>query len=188
MECMRTCQVCRKKAAKERLCRFVRADDGELCFDERAILPHRGAWVCANKYCLGKGLRKRLLFRKEKLLPLNPEAMLAHVKMRVKKGVLNRLGLLCRQGQIEFGADAVKRASKNNAIGAIVFAEDFSSGSRRKIEGDLGDGSEVALVDSVLTMDEIGTTLGRKKTGVVALFQSRITKEILLQLDRLSEL
>lgn len=187
MDSTRTCLACRQKEDRGSLLRFVRAPDGEICFDEKASLPHRGAWLCPKKACISKAFEKRMLFRGEKTLPVNVEEMKLGIALRVKASILNRLGLLRRMGHCKVGRDEVIRLAKAEGVEAVVIASDLASRSLNEIKSKLT-GHRVALIQSPFTMDEFGNCLGRSKTGVVALLKSRITDEILLQVNRLSAL
>jgi len=187
METLRTCLSCRKKANKPELCRFVRAQDGEICFDEKGDLPHRGAWICANKHCLTKAFSKRLLFKGERTLPIDQESLLKSIQNRLKRGALSRLGLMRKLGHIEMGKDAVQRMVLQNKARAVIFARDFSARTKEGITSKLLNSKSIFVMDSNFFMDEIGQSLGRKKTGVVGLLESRITDEILLQINKLKE-
>lgn len=187
IETIRTCLACRKKAPKQQLCRFVRSLDGEICFDEKGELPSRGAWLCANRACLQKAAEKRILFRKEKTLPIVGPALVAMVQERLKKSVLANLGLQKRMGQIEAGRDAVKRKIQDGQASLILFSKDLAGRSLDEIEHHLA-GKNIEALRSPLLMDEIGDSLGRRKTGVVALSKSRITDEILLRVNKLLEI
>lgn len=188
MDSVRTCMVCRKKGSKPELCRFVRALDGEICFDEKGELPHRGAWLCASKACLSKAFQKRVLFKGERTLPVNAEGMAEQVHSRIKKSALSRLGFLRKLGQIEAGRDAVKRLLLDGKASAVIFAKDFSVRSQEEMLKSITPEQKDQIRMSSFLMDEIGQCLGRKKTGVVGLSKSRITDEILLQLKKLSNL
>jgi len=165
----------------------VRADDGEICFDERATLSHRGAWICANKSCLDKAFTKKILFKGERVLPVNQEYMLTSMREVIKRGALAGLGLTKRLGKIEVGTDAVKRLIAKGEAQAIIFAKDLSLRS----EDDIRKATmtkQITVIKSPLMMDDIGSSLGRNKTGVVALMESRITTELLARLGKLREL
>lgn len=187
MDAVRTCLACRHKGDRNSLLRFVRADDGEICFDEKASLPNRGAWLCAKKDCLNKAFLKRLLFRKEKTLPVNAEEMRSLIAGRMKSGVLNRLGLLKRMGQCDAGRDAALRLVTNKEASTVIVASDFAERSLSELKARLNL-PPICLIESPFTMIELGNCLGRPKTGVVALSKSRITEEIVLQVNKLSEL
>ena len=187
METIRTCLSCRKKAHKQELCRFVRSLDGEICFDEKGVLDSRGAWLCPNKACLKKAVEKRMLFRGEKTLPLNSQDLINMVFERLKKSTLANLGLLRRLGQIEAGRDVVKQRIIDGHASVIMFSKDFAERSLDEMNR-VTAGKKVQVFKTPFLMDEIGGSLGRKKTGVVALSKSRITDEILLKVNKLLEI
>lgn len=189
METLRTCLSCRKKTVKQELCRFVRAQDGEICFDEKGDLPNRGGWICANRLCLTKAFSKRLLFKGERILPIDQSALLLLIQNRLRRQALSRLGLMRKLGHIEFGKDAVSRILNQEKVHAVVFAKDLSLKTKNEVIMKIKEAkTTISVMDSVFLMEEIGKSLGRKKTGVVALFGSRITGEILLQINKLKEM
>lgn len=186
MESIRSCLVCRKKALKFELCRFVRAVDGELCFDEKAKAASRGAYVCADKTCIVKAFDRRMVFRGEVNLPIAGKKMLDQVYGQLKKASLSRLGLLRKQGQLEVGHDAVLRLLNEGKLEAVIFAKDLSERTIRSVKS--SPQSEEKYHQSPFLKDEIGYSLGRDKTGVVGLLKSRISEEALFQLKKLSKL
>lgn len=189
MDSVRTCTACRHKDDRAKLLRFVRAVDGEIRFDEKAVLPARGAWLCPKRACLVKAFDKRMLFRTEKTLPTNSQVMLSVVIERVKLSILSRLGLLRRMGQCELGRDAVKTWLKTGQAELVLLAGDLAERSIREMNqaAELS-GAKAVLRQSSFSMLELGQSLGREKTGVVALSKGRISDEILLQLGLLSDL
>lgn len=188
MNSIRTCLVCRKRANKPELCRFVRAVDGEIRFDETGVLPNRGAWICADKSCILKAFHKRLLFKGERVLPFNAEAMMAHVHSRLKKSSLAKLGFLKKLGHLEAGKDAVFQCLKNDKVEAVLLAKDLSDRSKNEVMNKLKEKKGSQVIVSSLLMDEIGQSLGRKQTGVVGLLKCRITNEALWQFNKFSKL
>lgn len=184
METLRTCIACRHKDERGAKLRFVRAPDGEICFDEKALLPSRGAWVCASKACLTKAFQKRMLFRGERTLPVNEHDMVKAVFERIKKSALNRLGLLRRLGHCEVGRDATKRLMLEQKVEAVFLAKDLAPRSVQEVSGK----ATVPTIMSPFLMEEIGNCLGREKTGVVGLLKSRITQELLFQISMLSKM
>ena len=184
METTRTCIACRHKDERGSKLRFVRAPDGEICFDEKAMLPSRGAWICASRACLTKAFQKRLLFRGERTLPVNEKDMLDAIFVRIKKSALNRLGLLRRLGQCEVGRDATKRLMAEQKLEAVFLAKDLAARSVHEVSSK----AEIPTIMSPFLMEEIGNCLGREKTGVVGLLKSRITQELLFQINMLSKI
>jgi predicted RNA-binding protein YlxR (DUF448 family) len=184
MEAMRTCIACRHKDERGLKLRFVRAPDGEICFDEKAQLPSRGAWVCASSNCLSKAFQKRLFFRGEKTLVANEKEMLNTIYERIKKSALHRLGLLRRLGHCEVGRDATKRLMLDQKLMALFVAKDLAPRSIQEIRAH----TSISFIVSPFLMEEIGNCLGRSKTGVVGLLKSRITQELLFQIKMLSQI
>ena len=62
MEPVRTCVGCRARASRTALLR-VAIRNGELVFDEQAVLPGRGAWVHPAPECVVTALRRRAFAR-----------------------------------------------------------------------------------------------------------------------------
>jgi predicted RNA-binding protein YlxR (DUF448 family) len=181
---VRSCLVCRVKGDKSKLLRFVRAPDGEICFDEKEIVNQRGNWVCANKSCLLVAFKKRMLFRAERTLSTEPLAMIANINSRLKKSILSRLGLLCELGRIEVGKCATLAMLNQGNAQILVLANDISLGSIENITR-VAKSSCVPIVESNFCMEEMGLAVGRRKTGVVGLFKNRITDEVVFRLAKL---
>lgn len=179
----RMCFACRSKHPKEDLLRFVRRPDGEVCFDEKKAISSRGVWACPNKTCLKKLFLKTKLF-KEPILPVATAPMIEFVASRLSKGALSKLGLSLKMGQLEVGRDAVLRMikSKQLSVDAILLAQDLSFRSREDIEKEARK-YEVKCIQSPFSMANLGSSLGREKTGVVGLLKSRITSEICQNID-----
>ena len=62
MEAVRTCVGCRARASRSALIRVV-VNNGELVFDEKAVLPGRGAWLHPTPECLQNALRRKAFAR-----------------------------------------------------------------------------------------------------------------------------
>lgn len=179
----RMCFACRSKRSREELLRFVRKSDGEVCFDEKKAISSREVWACPDKNCLKRLFLKTKLF-KEPTLPVAGPAMIDFVASRLSKGALSRLGLSRKMGQLEVGRDAVLRLVKSERplVDAIVLAQDLSFRSVEEIEKEARK-YKVKCIRSPFSMDNLGDSLGREKTGVVGLLKSRITSEICQNID-----
>ena len=62
MDPVRTCVGCRARASRSALIRVV-VNNGELVFDEKAVLPGRGAWLHPTPECLHSALRRKAFAR-----------------------------------------------------------------------------------------------------------------------------
>ncbi|MFC5432198.1 YlxR family protein [Microbacterium suwonense] len=83
MEPVRTCVGCRGRASRAALIRVVQHND-ELVFDERAVMPGRGAWLHPTSECLDAALRRRAFARALRVSPSLdfPEAATAQITER----------------------------------------------------------------------------------------------------------
>lgn len=62
MEPVRTCVGCRSHGSRSSLLR-VTVIDNALVFDERKIMPGRGAWVHDEADCLAKAIQRKAFAR-----------------------------------------------------------------------------------------------------------------------------
>ena len=58
---MRTCIACRAEKPKKELIRIVKTKDGEFIVDKTGKVSGRGAYLCDNKACAEKVIKKKLL-------------------------------------------------------------------------------------------------------------------------------
>ena len=58
---MRTCIACRAEKPKKELIRIVKTKDGEFLVDRTGKVSGRGAYLCDDKACAEKVIKKKLL-------------------------------------------------------------------------------------------------------------------------------
>ena len=58
---MRTCIACRVEKPKKELIRIVKTKDGEFIVDKTGKVSGRGAYLCDDKACAVKVIKKKLL-------------------------------------------------------------------------------------------------------------------------------
>ncbi len=58
---MRTCIACRSEKPKKELIRIVKNKEGEYAVDRTGKLNGRGAYVCDDKACFEKVIKRKLL-------------------------------------------------------------------------------------------------------------------------------
>ncbi|MCD6519843.1 MAG: YlxR family protein [Anaerolineae bacterium] len=58
-EPQRTCIGCGRTTSKRELIRIVRTPEGEIKIDPTGKVPGRGAYLCPNKACWQKALKKK---------------------------------------------------------------------------------------------------------------------------------
>lgn len=68
----RTCVGCRIRRRADELVRCVLAD-GAVAVDPVGVLPGRGAWLCPQRDCVEKAIRRNAFSRAFRIAVLNPE-------------------------------------------------------------------------------------------------------------------
>ena len=58
---MRTCIACRTEKPKKELMRIVKTKDGVFTLDRTGKVSGRGAYVCDDKACMEKVIKKKML-------------------------------------------------------------------------------------------------------------------------------
>ena len=58
---MRTCIACRTEKPKKELIRIVKSKDGVFTVDKTGKVSGRGAYLCDDKACADKVIKKKLL-------------------------------------------------------------------------------------------------------------------------------
>lgn len=196
----RACVVCRASAPSRTMLRFARGRDGGIGFDVGAVLPGRGAWVCATRACLTKGLDPKHggFARAFDAAVVIDAGLGAAVVAAVEADVLARLQLLRRQGQLVLGRDEVFRRA--GALRAVALAADLSANSRAEVAEALstpasstetpasstGTPSTTTLPPPVTLppMERLGEALGTRAVGVVGLPMLPASDSLLTALAR----
>jgi len=68
---LRTCIVCRQKGEKSIFLRINRSADGEIVLDTTYRVDGRGCYICKNKTCIEKAIKKKVVCKAIKA-PENP--------------------------------------------------------------------------------------------------------------------
>ena len=58
---MRTCIACRSEKPKKELIRIVKTKDGEFTVDKTGKISGRGAYLCDDRACAEKVIKRKLL-------------------------------------------------------------------------------------------------------------------------------
>lgn len=164
--------------------RFARAPDGSLGFDVRAQLPGRGAWTCAKEPCVRKALAKGAFERAFDEGPVLAQAdeLVSQVRATLENEAMNGLGLLKKSARLAAGRDDVARAFAAGQVRSLVLARDLSERSRR----DVTEGRTELQTVTVATQERLGSAIGRKPTGVLALLDGPRAALTLGDLERLA--
>ena len=111
---LRSCSVCRVKAAKSELIRIVKSPDGQAVIDIAGKLDGRGAYICPDSDCIEKGRKSGSLARVLGVKNINPEFW-AGLEDYAKNHAVNNdlklrsvLGLARKAGALLIGVDNIK--------------------------------------------------------------------------------
>jgi predicted RNA-binding protein YlxR (DUF448 family) len=168
--------------------RFARAPDGTVGFDVRARLGGRGAWTCARETCVKRAVDKGGLARAfEAPAIAQAQELAASVRATLEGEAMNALGLLRRSTRLAAGRDDVTRQLADGRVTALVLALDLSARTRREvISTAVSPTGAVLPVVSVASQQQLGTAIGRKPTGVLALLEGPRARHALSDLVRLA--
>ncbi len=161
----RRCIVTRTAQSPDTMIRFVRAPDGAVVPDLKAVLPGRGAWVTATRAHIAEAVKRRAFpraFKGEALVPADlPETVGRLLLERAVEG----LSLANKAGAVIAGKGQVEEAARKGHILAILHAVEASAGESAKLDAlalavAKARGLEVTVVRD-LGSDALGLALGR---------------------------
>lgn len=163
---VRTCVACRAKGTKGEFIKLASTPAGVVP-DYMEKMPGRGAYVCAEPYCIKRALDERVLSRafKMKTAAPEPEGFTGLLVMGMERRIRSLLGIARKSGLMRHGYDAsVDEASKKPG-GLLIIAADVSAKTRNKLGTDVPDA--LAGSASYSTRDELGGMLGTAPVGVL---------------------
>jgi predicted RNA-binding protein YlxR (DUF448 family) len=128
------CLVTRTAKPESELIRFVRGPDGTIVPDLQARLPGRGVWVTAERKILDEAVRRRLFARGLKAEVSVPDDLSDQTVKLLSAGLLGRLGLARKAGQLVAGFAKVAAAIEANRAALVLVASDAADDGRRKMQ------------------------------------------------------
>lgn len=186
-EPVRTCIGCRKTFRKGEVLRIVAGPRG-VVVDYREKLPGRGAYVCPTPACIGAALKRDGVARalRAKTSVPSVDEFIAAVDAAVVGRVVSLIAMAAKAGRIAAGYSAVSDALRKGTVGALLFAEDLSDGTKEKL---LARGVPGGVIQAtLLTRDDLGRLLGRELVGVVAVLDRGFADTLAEELKRLKGL
>jgi predicted RNA-binding protein YlxR (DUF448 family) len=128
----RTCIGCGAKAHKAELLRFVRTDEGRLCFDLTQKEPGRGGYLCPREACFTLTAKKRRLsIRYRREVKEDPASLMHAVRIRIENDMLkgNRFSTMPPENQDVNVKNRPVPISGPGMIAMHFYSEFFSGGS-----------------------------------------------------------
>ncbi len=161
----RRCIVTRAAQSPDRMIRFVRAPDGTVVPDLKAVLPGRGAWVTATRDHVAEAVKRRAFVRAFKGEATVPADLPETVGRLLLERAVEGLSLANKAGAVIAGKGQVEDAARKGHILAILHAAEASAGESAKLDAlalavAKARGLEVTIVRD-LGSDALGLALGR---------------------------
>ena len=173
----RLCAGCRAHASKHELVRFAVAEDAPfIAPDPGNRLPGRGVSIHPRRACLEMAV-KRGGFAKAvgKAVPMSAEEIAQLLIRSYERRIEGLLMASRRTGRISMGTDAVRDDIRAERAKLLVVARD-AAGRREEI---LAAATRLGRSCVVFgTKSTLGELLGRGETGVLAILDEGIAREI----------
>lgn len=184
-EPVRTCVGCRKSAPKRALLRVVRAPDGSPAIDFDQRLPGRGAYLCWDRGCLERGLRRAKLAHalRAEVVEVDAGPVIDHARAHLERRIAELCGLLQRSGGLKSGAFTVDVQMGKRWLAAALLASDAGEDIRDRVRRRCArEGWPVHELP--LTAEQFGRAVGKDLRSVAAVRGGRLTRELVLALQR----
>jgi uncharacterized protein len=168
----RRCVVCRNKAPRLELLRFVALPpDLAITFDARHRAPGRGAHVCPRLRCLQRAADGALA-RSLKLPATAPRCVPAAelISLQLLPSLLSfyrdLLSLGRKSGQLLQGSSRVEGAARTGRLAAYLIASDASAPTQHKITT-IARCRHLLMMSPILSRHELGLAFGRSDAVVL---------------------
>jgi len=182
----RTCIGCRQVFDKDAVVRIVAGPAGAV-IDYREKLPGRAAYVCPRLECIGKALSRENLSRALQVKTPVPdaEAFIGQLAASIKEKIRSLLTMAVKAGSLAAGSSAVEDALQKGRVGMLLFADDLSEGTRKKL---LSSVTHSVRQATLFTRDEMGQMVGRELVGVVGILEKGFADAVGTEVERLKGL
>lgn len=132
----RTCAACGKKSVKDDFLRFVYSPEGRLICDVRKKLQSRGVYVCPEKDCIKKALKKKAFSRFLKIEGVEPSLgeLAENIGESLEGYLFGLMKMAFKSGKLKSGASAVFDAADKGNARLFMISGDAGRSVREKIE------------------------------------------------------
>jgi len=182
----RTCIGCRNVFPKEEVLRIVAGPDG-IAIDYREKLPGRAAYVCPKRECITRALSKDGLAKALHLRIKLPgvEEFIVLLTAIIEEKIKSLVSVSGKADKLAAGFSAVQDSLGKGRIKILLFARDFSEGTKGKLT--LPADTQVRQA-TLLTRDEFGELFGRELVGVVGIEDKGLADAVWRETERLKGL
>ncbi len=175
----RTCVACGTKGDKAEFLRYVLSPDGVLVCDVRQKIQSRGVYVCANKTCMTKAIKKNCFSR---FLRTDVSTTLEDAATSTANGldsyIFSLLKMAYKSGKLACGHTSVFHMVGKGKVKLLLLATDAGGSIQSKVEH-LSEKHEIEII-ALGTKQEIAEKLGIEEKAVIAIcaggFASSVSK------------
>lgn len=130
----RTCAGCGKKSVKEDFLRFVFSPSGRVICDVRKNLQSRGVYLCLNKTCIKKGIKKKVFSRFLRVESAEPsfEALAEDIYKGFHSYIYTLMNLSLKSKKMLTGDSAVSDGVQKNKLVLLLIAKDAGRSVKEK--------------------------------------------------------
>lgn len=181
----RQCMVTGEVLDKDHLIRFVLSPDGVVVPDIQGKLPGRGMWVTADRDLVNTAGSRKVFSRKAKLQITVPDDLADQTEARLKRRVLDILGLARKAGLVISGLtkiDGVVNSPRPKPLSGFIHASDGGADGAERISR-LARGRPVI---SLFPREQLSLALGGENVVHAALVKGSLSESFLREADRLN--
>ncbi len=180
----RMCIACRKRANSQNMIPLGLHPEGSLLAGRQTVdvpLEGRRAWLCLSSPCVDKASsRAGLLARSFRTAEVDPKTLRSAIRADLQIGWETGLQNAVRQGLLHSGRSLLDLNQSENLIG-ILFASDADANVGRE-EKTAITGLKPYLIN--IESARLGAIIGKGPRAVVGLRSGRVTRRLLVQLQR----
>jgi predicted RNA-binding protein YlxR (DUF448 family)/ribosomal protein L30E len=182
----RTCIGCRGVFTKDEVIRVI-AGPGGIAIDYREKLPGRAAYICPRKDCIGKALLRDNLAKALHLKVRLPGVgeFTTQLSTVIRGKIQSLITMAAKAGKLATGYSAVLDALEKGRVDLLLYAEDFSEGSKEKLATP---GSASLRTVTLFTRDELGVLMSRELVGVIGIEDKGFAQAVWKESERLKGL
>lgn len=161
--------------------------DSSLIIDYREKLPGRAAYICPTYACIQKAITKAQITKALKSKARIPSTgeFIALLRESIERKIQSLVAMAQKADKLAAGYSGVRDALEKNRVKLLLYAHDFSEGSRGKIEN--ADKEHIRQA-TFFTRETLGRLLNRELVGVIALEDSGLADAIWKEAERLKDL
>lgn len=165
---VRTCVACGRKDDKDNFLRYALSPDDKLICDVRKKIQSRGVYVCADKSCITKALKKRCFSRFLRKQSIEPsfELLAGDTANGYEAYVYSIMNMALKSGKLVCGHTSVFHMSEKGTAKLLLLASDAGGSIESKVKH-LSEKKGISLI-TIGSKQEIADKLSIEQKSVMA--------------------